>query len=86
MSAESNRRLEQGGRSRVRSNLCEVEKARRRNMEQSMSGAKAKRRDQQLSGNVRWFLSAINPTSALVQVPPLQKTWSPQFPASEGVV
>jgi len=48
MSAESNRRLEQGGRSRVRSNLCEVEKARRRNMEQSMSGAKAKRRDQQL--------------------------------------
>jgi len=38
------------------------------------------------TGNVRWFLSAINPTSALVQVPPLQKTWSPQFPASEGVV
>jgi hypothetical protein len=48
MSAESNRRSEQGGQSRVRSNLRDAEKARRRNMEQSMSGAKAKRRDQQL--------------------------------------
>jgi hypothetical protein len=32
------------------------------------------------TGNARWLLSAVKPKSALVQVPPLQKTWYSQLP------